>query len=75
LRQTTTIERLNVANRLPGDFVLVALLGMAVFVAVSGTSTITGGSLLFCLPLHRNSWELAGSFGILDHSQPELAGS
>ncbi|HSH37912.1 MAG TPA: ABC transporter ATP-binding protein, partial [Chthoniobacterales bacterium] len=41
VNQTTTIEKLNAVNRLPGEFVLAALLGLAVFAAISGTSAIT----------------------------------
>jgi ABC-type multidrug transport system fused ATPase/permease subunit len=36
LRQTVTVERLNVLNRLPGDLVLISLIGFAVYSALMG---------------------------------------
>jgi ATP-binding cassette subfamily B protein len=50
LHQTMTVEKLNVLNRLPGDLVLVALIGLAVYATLRGTGgspgTIVGLALL-----------------------------
>ena len=51
LNQTTTIEKLNVANQMPGNFVLIALLGLAVFAAVSGPAAISGGVVIILFTL------------------------
>jgi ABC-type multidrug transport system fused ATPase/permease subunit len=46
MRQTVTVEAINVANRIPGDLVLISLLGLAVFVAISGVTAISSGVII-----------------------------
>jgi ATP-binding cassette, subfamily B, bacterial len=50
LHQTFTVERLNILNRLPGDLVLIALIGVAVYSTLRGNGgspgTIVGLALL-----------------------------
>ena len=46
LRQTATIETLNTTGQLPGNLVLIGLLGAAVFMAVSGSGTNSGVVIL-----------------------------
>src|SRR5207247_9782185 len=46
MRQTVTVEVIIVANRIPADFVLVSLLGLAVFVAISGITAISSGVII-----------------------------
>jgi ATP-binding cassette subfamily B protein len=46
LEQTIVVERLNLVNRLPGDLVLASLLGLAVYLALTGSSAINGGIVI-----------------------------
>jgi ATP-binding cassette subfamily B protein len=46
LEQTVVVEKLNLLNRLPGDFVLISLLGLAVYLALTGSSLINGGIVI-----------------------------
>jgi ATP-binding cassette subfamily B protein len=43
LNQTLTVGSLNLLNRFPGDLVLVALMGLSVFIAASGLAGINAG--------------------------------
>ena len=51
LRQTVAVETINIANRLPGDIVLISLLGLAVFITVSGLHAISGGIVIILFTL------------------------
>jgi ATP-binding cassette subfamily B protein len=51
INQTLMVETVNVANRLPGDLVLISLLGLAVYVALAGTTGITGGIVILLFTL------------------------
>jgi ATP-binding cassette subfamily B protein len=51
INQTLTVEVVNAANRLPGDLVLISLLGVAVYAAISGTSAISGGVVILLFTL------------------------
>jgi ATP-binding cassette subfamily B protein len=43
LNQTLTVGTLNLLNRFPGDLVLVALMGLSVFIAANGVAGINAG--------------------------------
>jgi ATP-binding cassette subfamily B protein len=43
LHQTLTVGSLNLLNRFPGDLVLVALMGLSVFIAASGLAGVNAG--------------------------------
>jgi ATP-binding cassette, subfamily B, bacterial len=43
LHQTLTVGSLNLLNRFPGDLVLIALMGLSVFIAASGLAGINAG--------------------------------
>lgn len=43
LHQTLTVGSLNLLNRVPGDLVLVALMGLSVFIAASGLAGVNAG--------------------------------
>jgi ATP-binding cassette, subfamily B, bacterial len=46
LDQTLIVERLNIVNRLPGEIVLISLLGLAVYLVLTGSSIINGGVVI-----------------------------
>lgn len=46
MNQTVTIERLNLLSRSPGDFVLIALIGLAVYLAFDPTSALNPGLII-----------------------------
>jgi ABC-type multidrug transport system fused ATPase/permease subunit len=51
LDQTMTVGTLNLLNRFPGDFVLIALMGLAVLIATTGVAGINGGIVAGLLAL------------------------
>jgi ATP-binding cassette subfamily B protein len=68
MRQTATMEMLNVTNHMPGDIVLISLLGLAVYVALAGVTGISSGVviLLFTLtPQLMNSIQGLSQFPIV----------
>lgn len=46
LNQTVTVERLNIISRAPGDIVLIALMGLAVYLASLPQSTLNPGTIM-----------------------------
>jgi len=51
MRQTVMVETINIANRMPGDLVLISLLGLAVLATVWGISAISAGVVIVLFTL------------------------